>query len=112
MKTPLSRTLPIALALAAAAAVLTGCSPISEGRITQKTHEEAYDSTYYTYQCISRHSDGTCSVNMPIPHTQHYPEEWGFDLTDGEQNGWVDVSEDTWNRYDVGDYYEKGGRQR
>lgn len=111
MTNALRLTPPFALALAAAA-ILTACSPISEGRITEKTHAEAYDSTYYTYQCMSYREDGTCAMDIPIPHTQRIPEKWGFDLSTGDKEGWVTVSEDTWNRYDVGDYYEKGGRGR
>ena len=107
-----TRRIPAALALAAAALVLASCSTVSSGRITEKTHSDPSEYTYYIDHCVSYREDGTCSVNVPMPRTQQVPEKWGFDLVNGDEEGSVSVSEDTWNRYDVGDYYEKGGRGR
>lgn len=81
--------------------LLAGCSSISAGTITDKGHSEGYD--YYTFICGSYNSDGVCMVQVPIQ--QHQPPSWSFSLKDGKETGWTYVTEDTYNRYEIGDYY-------
>ena len=81
---------------------LAGCSsPISSGIITDKTHKEGY--YYTTLICGAYSSKGYCTVYIPI---QNYsPPVWRFDIREDEQTGWVRVTEETYNSYEVGDYY-------
>lgn len=99
------KLLAAALAVAAAAGALAGCSAISEGTITDKHFRAAYDTTYYMNQCMSYRSDGSCSVSIPVPHTAHHPDRWTLDLRAGEKDGWVEVSQATYDMYKIGDYY-------
>jgi uncharacterized protein YceK len=89
--------------LAVVVLALTGCSSISEGTITEKNHREGY---YYpvTY-CAAYSSKGACI--MFLTRQDYMPESWWFDITQDTKDGWVYVGEDTYERYEVGDYYGK-----
>lgn len=90
-----------ALALVAAALFLTACSSIDEGTITQKASEPGYYVSSQT--CVAYNKEGVCSQWMPT--TTYYPPTWRFDIRQGDDKGWVYVSEDTYNDYEVGDYF-------
>lgn len=89
--------------------LLTGCSSIDSGTITNKAHEEA--RSYYTTQC---HHVGKVTTCYPQYH--YDDEDWRFDLreevdpSDHKEpaTGWVYVSQSTFDAYDVGDYFEGG----
>ena len=87
-------------ALLLAVVLLAGCSPISSGIITGKTHHEGY---YYTTTYCASWRDGTCQFYMPQQNYQ--PPTWSFDLKDNKDTGWVYVGEGTYNSYEIGDYY-------
>lgn len=90
-----------ALALVAAAVILAGCSSISAGTITNKVAEPgSYVTTQY---CASYNKQGVCTVWMP--QTTYDDPDWRFDIRDGDKSGWVYVSQDTFDRYEVGDYF-------
>jgi hypothetical protein len=113
----LSRPAFALTALAALLAVsLTACSSIDEGYITAKDHREGYYSTWYSSQCTSYDSKGLCRSYVQIPHQQWNPPTWTFSLVEerkgiGEgdrKTGWVNINEDTYGKYEVGDYYPRG----
>lgn len=92
--------------LLVAGAVLAGCSSISSGYITKKDHREGY--YYTTTYCASYDSKGICTMWMP--RQNYVPPTWKFDIQDTGQDGktvtgWVNVNEDTYSKYNVGDYY-------
>lgn len=84
-------------------ALLTACSPISSGTITDKTHYAGYHST--TYMCASYNAQGMCSVQVPI--TTWNPDTFKFNISQDGEDGWVMVSESTYNDYEIGDYFSK-----
>lgn len=91
------------LVLAAALMLLiSGCSSISSGTITTKSYSP--ESTITTISC-----SGTPSVCMP--QVQYYPAVWTLNIVNEDQSGeivqgWVHVSEEVYNAYNEGDYYE------
>lgn len=97
-----------------AALALSGCSAISSGYITDKVYTEAWVEHV-----------PMCSYGMPYPGMKDYPTKnspypciiayyqdrenpptFRFDLSDNEDTGWVYVTEETFNAYEVGDYYD------
>jgi len=96
----LKKLVPLAIAGMAVLA-LAGCGPTS-GTIHDKDHREGY--YYTTYHCYSYDKNGSCTMNLPQQNYQ--PPTWSFDLYASEDDhGWHSVNEDTYNRYEVGDYY-------
>jgi uncharacterized protein YceK len=98
------------IAAVLAVLVLSGCSPISSGYITEKTYEPAY--TYITYDCKSYYQDddGIRYCRYYGPTTHYVPDRWQFDLIqyrDGEDpvTGWVPVDGTVYDQYEVGDWY-------
>lgn len=98
------------LALLAVGLFLAGCSSISEGYITEKNHQDAYTTT--TLICASYGKYGCTSW---IPSVVHHPESWWFSLVENTgasidqkdpKTGWVYVGPQTFEEYEVGDYYE------
>ena len=74
------------LVLAASLAVLSGCSPISSGTITDRVHKEAYWETYL--DCAK----SPCKVKQ-----RHHSEVHRFDLKSGDETGWVHVDEEAYD---------------
>ncbi|AYD86165.1 hypothetical protein SEA_BURRO_22 [Microbacterium phage Burro] len=96
-----------ALTLVVLLLVLTGCSAISQGYVTNKH----YSPAYYTYNqvCVSYDTKtGMCKTYMP--QQQYHPANWRLDLAYDDETGWVNVSENTFDEYEVGDFYPKGVR--
>lgn len=87
--------------------MLTGCSAIDEGVITAKVYEE--ESTYYTTDCKAWRTTAqggmVCSFYGPTYH--HDDADWRFDLRKGEDEGWVYVTPETYEMYEVGDYWKE-----
>lgn len=90
-----------AVALLVGALLLTACSSISSGTITNKVAEPGMYTT--TQSCAGYNKDGACSVWVPI--TSYDDPDWRFDIREGDDSGWVYVSQDTFDRYEVGDYF-------
>jgi uncharacterized protein YceK len=95
------RTLAI---LAGALLLLTGCSSISEGEIVEKNHRDAY--TYPVQYCAMFNTKtGGCSMHMTRFDTM--PESWWFSIEKGGDEGWVYVGPATFEKYNVGDWYNE-----
>lgn len=90
-----------ALAFVVGTLILAGCSSISAGTITNKVAEPGMYTT--TQSCAGYNKDGACSVWVPI--TSYDDPDWRFDIQEGDDRGWVYVSQDTFDRYEVGDYF-------
>lgn len=89
-------------ALAIAALILTGCSSINSGTITGKGHSDA--TQIPVSYCLGYNSKGICT-GYGLRY-DYYPERWWFDLKQDDEKGYVNVYEDTWNSYEVGDYFD------
>lgn len=104
---------------------LTACGlgPVTEGTITAKNFEpehvvqeeimeqECEKETYYTGSGTKRKKQTRTeceSVGTGEFEDVTIPDEWTFDLEneDGD-TGTVEVDEDTYNEYEVGDYYKE-----
>lgn len=95
------QTLTRAGAVVLAVLALAGCSPISSGYITDKHHTEGY---YYPVSyCVVYNSKGICTVWGT--RQQWQPPTWKFDIQQGDDEGWVYVSEETYGLYEIGDYW-------
>lgn len=95
-----------AIAIAGTALLLlAGCSPISAGRITDKTYTEPYDVV--RMQCMQYDKNNVCKMQIPV--TDHYPARYVFDIEDGEETGWVNVDKYKFEAHEVGDWYEENG---
>lgn len=79
---------------------LTGCSQISSGTITKKEHEPG--NYYITTIC---NLVGKVTVCTPI--TQYDNEDWRFDIHEGDKDGFVYVTPETFDSYEVGDYFKE-----
>lgn len=107
----------------ASLAVITACgTAITSGTVMGKQDVPAHDTVmwvphYHTvcgvylvyssyrkaYVNTSRcHSQYTYSI--PVP--QYVPEEWRLHIHDGQQDGWVDVSEITYNDQAIGSHWQ------
>ncbi|MEG2887293.1 MAG: hypothetical protein RR853_09230 [Aurantimicrobium sp.] len=91
----------IAVLLIALVAMLASCSAIDRGTITSKSHEEArYIPVSY---CTYRGGDGVCK-SYGIRY-DYYPPNWRFDIRNEKETGWAYVDEGTYDKYEVGDFY-------
>jgi len=84
--------------------ILLGCgSAISEGTVTDKTHRPSY--IWIQNVCAGYNSQGVCTTQVPIVHTE--PDRYTLSLQEGEDTGWVYVTEGEFDTYVVGDHYPK-----
>lgn len=81
-----------AVAAVLCALLLSGC--VDKGTVVDKKHTDAYTS--YTYMMV-----GKTGMIMPI----HNDESWSLLVEDNGEKGWVDVDQQTYDEYDVGEYY-------
>lgn len=87
----------------AGALLLTACSGISTGVITDKHHYPSHYTT--TYICSGYNSHGMCTVRVPV--INRIPDRYTFSLRQGEDTGWVYVSDEEFKSYEIGDTYGK-----
>jgi hypothetical protein len=88
--------------LVAAGLLLSACSGITSGTITAKHYEAAHDVP--VMYCVIYDSKMNC--RMWSWRTDHYDEEWTFDLGNEKgETGEVSVRHDIWDRYKIGDKY-------
>lgn len=79
--------------------IFTGCAGIiKSGTVTDKEYKPAYTSTIFTR-----------IGNVTVPYNIHHSAKYEIKLS-GEENGekvtrWIYVSEETYNSYNIGDYY-------
>lgn len=91
----------IAVSLIALVILLSACSSIERGTITSKVAEPGM---YMTQQsCAGYNKQGVCTVWVPI--TTYDDPDWRFDIRNENQTGWVYVTEETFNQYEVGDFF-------
>lgn len=91
----------LALAAVAGALLLAGCSAIDRGTITAKVVEPA--STTIIQQCIAYNGKGVCTSWMP--QVIHDDEDYRLDLRLEDETGFVYVTREAFDDYEVGDSY-------
>lgn len=86
---------------------LVACGGPSSGVVVRKQDIAAYTS--YTTDCAMRNTKGQCTVYVNTPH--HHAEEWQlFIRNDKNDEGWVDVTRDEYDRAVQGMHWsEKDG---
>lgn len=89
----------LVIILAAIGFILVGCSPIRSGVITAKEFEPS--RSYITTQC---HLVGKVTHCTPI--TNYDDEDWRFDIKSEKDEGYVYVTPEEFEQYEVGDYYD------
>jgi hypothetical protein len=87
----------IVAVVAAGVLAVVGCAPES-GEVVGRDYSPAWMST--TTQCTTSGRVQVCS-----PQVIHYPESWNLRLDDGQDTGWVSVTDDEYDRCHVGDHY-------
>lgn len=107
------RRLAAALLAIVVGVTLAACSAISAGYVTEKEYSPAY--TYPVTYCSMYSSKGSCMVWMT--RQEYVPEKFTLrlvesnDLLDRDaKTGWVNVSEGTYDSYEVGDWYPRGAQ--
>lgn len=97
------KKLMLAAAGAALAAMLTGCTTITEGTVCDKR----FTPEHTTVQ-IMHHRVGT--VTTMIPRTVHHPDTWEIcvsGIDDGEEKTqWKTVAKSEYDALSVGDWWE------
>lgn len=83
--------------------LLTGCSAISQGYITEKNYTPGYTS--YQSQCVMYRKDMSCQMYQQVPY--HVPDSWSFSIKKGKDKGWVEVNKGIYDNYKIGDYYPR-----
>lgn len=92
--------------LALVAALLAGCgSDIDQGFVTGKRHEPEWTETRWNETCLAYDKNGLCRNKVRTPQYIPHPEQWRLDLRDGELTGYVYVPPQTWDHYQVGDFF-------
>lgn len=89
---------------------LAACSAIDAGTITKKNFRPAYTWIETVYDCYQRDKNGLCTMQIPRTVYHHEPDRYSFDITAGEQSGWVVVDPATYADYEVGEYYPREDR--
>lgn len=83
---------------------LTACAP-SKGTVTEKD----YDSAYSYWQAGSTTCSGTPTRCTTTPgYVVYVPESYDLLIVNGDDKGWVGVSQRTYDSTNVGDYYDNG----
>lgn len=86
--------------------VLSACAP-SKGTIEKKD----YDGEFYMWQAGYQSCSGTGASRscVTIPgHMQYYPASYDLYIVNGDDKGWKSVSPETYEKANVGDYYNDG----
>ena len=97
-----------AVALLAAALVLTACGEPVVGTVTAKEHEAAETERTTTRKCTGSGAEKTCKN---VPTTRHDPEEWELTVeTDDGSTVEFTVDEDVYESVQVGDRYDETQR--
>lgn len=94
--------------LIAAAAVLAmtlaGCADVDHGTVVDKNHADARTDIIWQQNCFPTGPNGA-PICTPIMMPVSYPEYWELRLKNDTDEGWHSVSEDEFNKYQVGDKY-------
>lgn len=87
-----------ALAALAVVVAVAGCGGPDHGTVVDKRFIPAHEDTW-----IWCHAVGKVTVCQPM--TNYYDNEWDLLLRLGDDQGWVEVSQSTYDHTQVGDYY-------
>lgn len=93
------------------ACIIVLCSCVTSGVIINKQYDPGY--TYITIDCVLTQANGTCIVYAPTTHD--VPDSWSLLLRDDKQDrpvdkqdtGWVNVTQDDFDKYHLGDHYPR-----
>lgn len=93
--------------------ILSGCgNQITSGKVYKKRYVPAHEETNTTPIVIST---GKTITTVLIPRTERIPDKWYITIRsetpneDGKfEESMYSVSEETFNRYEVGDFYSHG----
>lgn len=96
------------IALGLGLLLLTGCSAINAGYITKKVAEPGNYVT--TMSCTTIGEITTCTpiTTYDDPDWRFYLVEKADPLNKDRKTGWVYVTPETFDEYEVGDYFEEG----
>lgn len=95
------------LAVVLLSAALFGCSsPPTSGTVVRRDYTPAH--MYVQWHCTVYSDKGWCLAQMPYYYP--IPDEWQLYITDPKQGqGWVDVSQDEYNRAQPGMHWSETG---
>jgi hypothetical protein len=82
---------------------LAGCAGISAGTVSSKQFVPEHKERYSTCVRVGK-------VPVCTPHTRTVSDKYYLHLQDGDQTGKVSVSSDTYEMYEVGDWYDADAR--
>lgn len=85
--------------IAASAFVMTGCSSINQGRITEKVFTD--EREWYESKCVKKNDTGSCVQHKQVK--KETEETYRFNLRQGDKTGWVYVNENDYNKHNVND---------
>lgn len=77
---------------------LAACGGPDHGVVHDKRHQDAY---IYTTQICTSYGKYGCQAYVPQFHRA--PPSWALDIYDGDEHGWRDVSEETYDATQIGD---------
>ncbi|MGW8431432.1 hypothetical protein ACWGJ9_09980 [Curtobacterium citreum] len=103
MKT--SRIALAATIAATAAVLLTACGGPHSGQVHDKDHRDGYYSP--SQVCTMYNTDGSCKMTTQQMHWVQ--PTWSLDIYNGDQHGWVSVTEARYNSVEIGDYVNLDG---
>lgn len=103
MKT--SRIALAATIAATAAVLLTACGGPHSGQVHDKTRTEGHYESVPA--CAMYNSDHHCVI--PSTRQQWYDPTWSLDIYNGDEHGWVSVTEARYNSVEIGDYVNLDG---
>lgn len=85
------------LGLSVALAACGGPS-VTSGKVIDKTYTAAYNQPYVIMV-----------GKVPVTEEEYVAADWSIELKDGEQTGWIDVSQSTYDHEHNGDQYTVPG---
>lgn len=91
--------------LVAAALLLTGCSSISAGNVTEKSFIPAHEE-YAGQICYSYNAQGICTVSMP--NYVFVGDCYKIVISDGDDRAGYCLSEEQYNDTSIGEWVDYG----
>lgn len=85
--------------IVASAFVMTGCSSINQGRITEKVFTD--EREWSENKCIKKNAQNSCIQYKTVK--KETEETYRFNLIKGKETGWVYVNEEDYNKHNVND---------
>lgn len=86
--------------------VFSACAP-DQGTIEKKDYDPEWQQWVAgSTSCSGTGAQRTCTTTPG--HFTYYPASWQLYVVNGDDKGWVSVSEGTYDQAHVGDYYDNG----